>query len=143
MTAKEYLRQLWWLDHEIDEKYRELEYLRELAAGCSSPEITGMPKGNSGKDKISDVVVRMVDLQTYINFRTDQLIGLKEKIIKQIDEMPDPRNRILLSCRYVRRQKWDEISRRMSYDKSHILKLHKKALAEFESVHPEIRKLRK
>lgn len=141
MTVKEYLKQLWWIDREINEKIKELEYLQEKAKSCSSPEITGMPKNTGAKDKISDVIIKLVDLQTYINMQTDKLIDLKTQITKQICGLRDQRSRVILSCRYLRQEKWEDIEEELKYEKSYLMRLHKKALKEFERAYPQIRKL--
>lgn len=144
MTAKEYLQQLWYIDREIDEKVRQIEYLRTKAEGCSQAETTGAPRGTGGKDKISDIVIKMVDLQTYINIRWDDLIDLRETITRQIDGLKNQKSRLVLSARYLREKKersWNILERDLNYERSTLLKLHRKALREFERRYPEIRKL--
>lgn len=141
MTAKEYLMQLWWLDYEIEEKMKEMDYLRAKAEGCSSPEMTGMPKGSGAKDRISDVIIKIVDLSAYIDMKTDQLIDLRETITKQIDGMKSGRSRVILAYRYLFREKWDNIEKAMHYEKSSLMKMHRKALKEFEHHYPSIRRL--
>ena len=141
MTAKEYLKQLWWIDKEIHEKMMEQEWLKTKAEGTSPPEVTGMPRSAGGKDKISSVIIKMVDLQNYIKMRTDELIDLRITITKQINGLEDQRSRIVLSCRYLRRMKWEQIEKEMAYEKSSIMRMHRKALKEFEKKYPAIRSL--
>ena len=141
MTAKDYLQQLWWIDEEIEEKMREMDYLRTKAEGCSSPEMTGMPKGSGAKDRISDVIIKIVDLSAYIGMKTDQLIDLRATITKQIDRMKNGRSRVILSHRYLLHEKWDDIEQAMHYEKSSLMKMHRKALKEFEHHYPSIRRL--
>ena len=140
MTAKEYLKQLWWIDAEIDSKVRELDDLRSRAESCSSPKMSGMPKTEGGKDKISALIIKIVDLSTYIDMRTDKLIDLKARITKQICGLRDQRSRVILSCRYIRYEKWEQIEEELGYEKSYLQRLHRKALAEFERTYPEIKK---
>lgn len=144
MTAKEYLQQLWYIDRELDEKARQIEYLRAKAENCSQADPSGMPKGAGGKDKISDIVIRMVDLQTYISIRWDDLVNLREKITRQINGLKNPRSRIVLEARYLRKKEersWNILERDLNYEKSSLLRIHRKALREFERRYPEIRKM--
>ena len=144
MTAKEYLQQLWYIDRELDEKARQIEYLRTKAENCSQADPSGMPKGAGGKDKISDIVIRMVDLQTYISIRWDDLVDLREKITRQINGLKNPRSRIVLEARYLRKKEersWNILERDLNYEKSSLLRIHRKALREFERRYPEIRKM--
>lgn len=141
MTAKEYLKQLWLIDKEINSKLSELEYLRTKAENCSSPEMTGMPRSAGGKDKISSVIIKLVELEKYINARMDNLINLRAAIIKQIDGLKNRRSRIILSARYVRLQKWESLEKELAYERSSLMQWHRKALKEFEQTYPWIRSL--
>ena len=144
MTAKEYLQQLWWIDKEIGEKQKELAELRAKAESVGSQEITGMPKAGTGKDKISAIVVKMVDLQAHINMQIDRLIDLKAVATKQIGGLKNPKSRVVLSARYLRgkeERKWERIAEELHYEESYLLRLHRKALKEFEHRYTEIRKI--
>ena len=145
MTAKKYFQQLWLLDEEIDEKIREMDELRTQAENCSSPEMTGMPRGSGTKDKLSEIVTKLVDLQSYVNEQTDRLIDLRAEITRQINEMKNQRSRIILSKRYLRKNRqdraWEKIAKEMHYDKSTLMDIHRKALRQFEHDHPEIKLL--
>ena len=83
MTAKEYLRQLWQLDREINIKYQELEHLR------ASIGIRAMRQGDvvvSGEtsDPVADTVTKIISMEEYINRKIDKLIDLRRKITDQI-----------------------------------------------------------
>lgn len=143
MTAKEYLSQLKWLDKEIDEKQMELAYLRSRAENCSAPEMSDMPKGSGRKQQLDDVIIKIVDLQNYINVRIDTLIDLREKIIRQLDGIRDGRSRTILWRRYVLYEKWEHIERSLHYERTYLARLHMKALKEFTRLHPEIKKQQK
>ena len=145
MTAKKYFQQLWLLDEEIDENNREMDELRTREENCSSPEITGMPRGSGTKDKLSEIVAKLVDLQQYVNEQTDRLIDLRAEITRQINEMKDQRSRVILSKRYLRKNRqdraWGKIAKELHYDEKTIMRLHKKALKQFENEHPKIKML--
>lgn len=144
MTAKEYLKQLWYVDDEINEKLREIEYLRTKAENCSAAESDGMPKGAGTYDKISEIVIRIVDLQTYVNIRMEDLFAMREKITKQIDGLKNQQSRIILSARYLRKKEergWGQLMKDLNYESSSIHRLHRSALREFEQTYPGIRKL--
>ena len=68
MTAKEYLRQLWCLDKEIEIKYRELEELRAQIGIKAQPD-PNENVGHSGNvtDPVSDIAVRIVQMEKRIN----------------------------------------------------------------------------
>ena len=131
-TAKEYLRQLWQLDREIEIKYRDLEELR------ASIGIRAMPDpdqniGHSGgtSDPVSDMAIKIVKLEKYINKRLDKLIDLRVKITTQIDGMENRNHRNILTCRYVLMQSWDDVADSMGYSVQNCYLIHGQALQAF------------
>lgn len=132
MTAKEYLRQLWNLDREIEIKYRELEELRAQVGIKAQPD-PNENVGHSGNtsDPVSDIAVRIVQMEHRINRKIDRLINLKRKISDQIDGMENRNYRMILTCRYVLMQTWDDVSESVGYSIQNCYIIHGKALQEF------------
>lgn len=132
MTAKEYLRQLWNLDREIEIKYRELEELRAQIGIKAQPD-PNENVGHSGNtsDPVSDIAVRIVQMEHRINRKIDRLINLKRKITEQIDGMENRNYRMILTCRYVLMQTWDDVSESVGYSVQNCYIIHGKALQEF------------
>lgn len=132
MTAKEYLRQLWCLDKEIEIKYRELEELRAQVGIKAQPD----PNENAGRsgntsDPVSDIAVKIVQMEKRINRKIDRLINLKQKITKQIDSMDNRSFRMILTCRYVLMQTWDDVAESVGYERRQCIRIHGLALQEF------------
>ena len=132
MTAKEYLRQLWNLDREIEIKYRELEELRAQIGIKAQPD-PNENVGHSGNtsDPVSDIAVRIVQMEHRINRKIDRLINLKRKITEQIDGMENRNYRMILTCRYVLMQTWDDVAESVGYERRQCIRLHGLALQEF------------
>ena len=132
MTAKEYLRQLWNLDREIEIKYRELEELRAQVGIKAQPDPTDNV-GHSGNtsDPVSDIAVRIVQMEHRINRKIDRLINLKRKITAQIDGMENRNYRMVLTCRYVLMQTWDDVAESVGYERRQCIRIHGMALQEF------------
>lgn len=132
MTAKEYLRQLWNLDREIEIKYRELEELRAQIGIKAQPD-PNENVGHSGNtsDPVSDMAVRIVQMEHRINRKIDRLINLKRKITEQIDGMENRNYRMILTCRYVLMQTWDDVADSVGYSIQNCYIIHGKALQEF------------
>ena len=141
MKAKEYLKQIWWIDKEINYKREQREMIRAKAEGVSSPQISDMPKGGQQQDPAS-LIVKLADLDNYINEQTGRLISLKADVIKQIDKITDQRSRLILTCRYLQMRKWEDIEKDMHYEHTYMMVLHNRALRLFEEVNPQIRKIR-
>lgn len=136
MTAKEYLRQLWNLDREIEIKYRELEELRAQIGIKAQPD-PNENVGHSGNtsDPVSDIAVRIVQMEKRINRKIDRLINLKQKITAQIDGMENRNSRMILTCRYVLMQSWDDVADSLGYSVQNCYILHGRALQEFQNMY--------
>lgn len=136
MTAKEYLRQLWCLDKEIEIKYRELEELRAQVGIKAQPD-PNENVGHSGNvsDPVSDVAVRIVQMEHRINRKIDKLISLKQKITAQIDGMENRNYRMILTCRYVLMMGWSDIAQTMDYEERQCYRIHGQALQAFYDQH--------
>jgi len=132
MTAKEYLRQLWQLDREIDIKYQELEHLR-MSIGIRTQPDPNENVGHSGNtsDPVADAAVKIATMEQQLNRKIDKLISLRQKITEQIDGIDNRTYRNILTCRYVLMQTWDQVAESVGYDTRHCTRLHGRALQEF------------
>ena len=65
MNAKEYLKQIWWIDKEIKYRQDQADMIRARAEGRSSPQVTDMPKGGHKTDT-AGLIVRLAELDKYI-----------------------------------------------------------------------------
>ena len=133
MTAKEYLRQLKNINAEINVKYLELETLRAQVGIRAQPD-PNENVGHSGNvtDPVSDIAVKIVEMEKYINRKIDRLINLRRKITTQIDGMENRNFRNLLICKYVLEMTWTKISETLNYNEDYCRKeLHSAALQTF------------
>lgn len=128
MTAKEYLKQAYRLDLQIDAKLEQLSRLKDLAQKCTAT-MTGMPHNPSGsKTRMADTIEKIVDLQNEINADIDKLVDLKRDIGRLIKSVPDPEQQTILEKRYLCYLSWEQIAVDMNYSIQHIFRLHDKAL---------------
>ena len=132
MTAKEYLRQLWQLDREIDIKYQELEHLR-MSIGIRAQPDPNENVGHSGNtsDPVADAAVKIATMEQQLNRKIDKLINLRQKITEQIDGLDNRTYRNILTCRYVLMQTWADVAESIGYSEQNCYIIHGKALQEF------------
>lgn len=130
MTAKEYLRQLWQLDREINIKYQELEHLR-ASIGIRAMQQGDVVVSGETSDPVADTVTKIISMEEYINRKIDKLIDLRKKITDQIDGMESRTFRNILTCRYVLMQNWEDVAESMGYAVQHCYRIHGRALQEF------------
>ena len=132
MTAKEYLRQLKYLDNRINAKLLERERIRTIAEK-TTVSLSEKVQTSSG-NKMDDVVVRLVELEEFINKDIDKLVELREEAGDKINRLSNDKYKIVLSMYYLSNKTFEEVAEltKMSFQWVHTL--HKKALKEFEKI---------
>ena len=135
MTAKEYLKKIYYLDRKIKrlrEQRADLEGML-YSVGLTSPGFDKERVQTSRRqDKMAELVADVEAKDKEIVQQTRRLIREKEKIIRQIEQLPDQKYVDILFYRYVRLCKWEDIARVMSYAETYVRHaLHAEALDEF------------
>ena len=130
MTAKEFLRQVRFVDRMIDSKLRQVERLRD-EAGRTTLLLSDMPRGGGSRSHLEDVITKIVDLENEINRDIDRLVDLKTAARTAINAIQEPEYRLILELRYLCYKTWPEIAETMGYCESNIYRLHGFALNSF------------
>ena len=133
MTAKEYLSRYRRLNAYIDCKVEEVAQLRDLATRLTPTKMFDH-NGNT-TDKVGRTVAKIVDLENEINSQIDELIIIREEIVKTIEQVQDERLRAILMKRYINGDKWEQIAVDMSIDLRFIYRLHGRALQKIKIDH--------
>ena len=130
-TPKEYLRQLRTAEIKIEQKEEELERLKasleSISTGTDSERVQTTPR-----DRISEEVTHIVDLEEEINEDLGALLMLRNKIINEIHSMDNPVYIDILYKRYVQYKSLEEIAVEMSYSYTRLRHLHGRALQGFK-----------
>ena len=132
-TPKEYLRQLRTAEIKIEQKEEELERLKSslesISTGTDGERVQTTPR-----DRLSEEVTHIVDLEEEINEDLGALLMLRNKIINEIHSMDNPVYINILYKRYVQYKSLEEIAVEMSYSYVHIRRLHGYALIQFSKI---------
>ena len=105
------------------------EQLEELRRNKMSPSVTndGMPHGTDKKD-LSDYAVKVDEIeQELVAARYSRICAFQE-VQKRIEAMEDEREKDLLTYRYLKGLKWEEVCVRMDYKWRQVHRIHAKAL---------------
>lgn len=136
MTTKEYLKQIKRYSVIIERKKQEIRSLasdRVLVSGIdySLDKVQTSPNGAGFTQQSNCVLDRIKELrEDVINIEAK-----RQKIIDKIYELPTADHITVLCDRYVEDMRIDDIADHMGYTYNHILRLHKKALDEFNQIH--------
>lgn len=108
MTTKQYLNQVRNLDKRINAKLDELSSLRALTEKVTASYSEKVQVSIS--DAFTSNVAKIIDLEREINVEIDRLIRLRERITKEIDNMPSNIYSALLSSRYLEGKTWEDVA---------------------------------
>lgn len=105
------------------------EQLEELRRNKMSPSVTndGMPHGTDKKD-LSDYAVKVDEIeQELVAARYCRICAFQE-VQKRIEAMEDEREKDLLTYRYLKGLKWEEVAVRMDYKWRQVHRIHAMAI---------------
>ena len=132
MTTKEDLNQISRLHRMINNKLVEIQQLRDLALGISSISTGERVQSTPDFDKIGSKMAKIDELEKNLDETIDKYVDLKNQIIGQIESMEDEITYNILFSRYIEKKQFELIAIEMEYSWRQIIRLHGKALNQFE-----------
>ena len=133
-SSKKYLRQIRLFDICIRQKEAELAAMRSELENMSAA-VTGERVQTSAKDKMSEKVSHIVDLEAMIIQDKEKFLRMKDRIINEIQGLDNSVYVDILYKRYVEYKQLEEIAVEMNYSYRQVLRLHGFALQEFKRWH--------
>lgn len=132
MDATGYLKSVRKCDAVIDNKLRELEDLRDMTMKVTSTLSDDCVSGSRNPEKLSNAIVRIIDLENEIDIAIDQYVDRRSEVTRVIDSVEDARLVDLLHRRYLQGQTWEQIAFEMGYTYQWVCELNKVAVEEVE-----------
>ena len=112
MTAKEYLKQAYLLDKQIQVEVKELEQLRDMRGtiqGCSYGERIGSNPNRNLEAPFIKTIEKIWEYEQKINDKINRLVDLRAEINTAIESMEVAEERLLLKYRYLKNESWEDI----------------------------------
>lgn len=133
MTAKEYLKQAYRLDHRIDSDIEELGRMRAMSTSISAPAMGDKVQTNRSTDApFAKCLERILYKEEKINEEINLLINLKDEIRSVIDTVSSTDERMVLRYRYIHNCTWEKIGDELGADSRTVRRWHGKALTHVE-----------
>ena len=134
MKTVKYLEQIKLYDIKIEHKLLEREQLLTLAAKVNCSTEGERVQSSGDPDKVANAVVKIVEIDKEIDKMIDEFVELKREIIEMIYLMSDTKLMQVLYMKYIQYMSFEGIATKMKYSQDWIGRLHKRAIAEIESV---------
>lgn len=141
MTTKDYLNQISRLNRMINNKLVEIQQLKEMS--CSISAITNGERVQTSlsPDKIGSNIAKIDEMERNIDSMIDEYVDKKNLIISQIDSIENETYYNILFAKYVERKTFEKIADEMTYSWRQIIRLHGRALQEFERLYGDTYKM--
>mgnify|MGYP002627264827 CR=1 FL=1 len=139
MTAKQYLSQLKKIDIQIRQLMSEKDFLEaQLTKATMTPREIQV-QSSLPADPMADKVARIVDIEKELDEKVDQLIDLRQVIVRQIQSLPNQMHIIILYKRFVEYKRCDTVFEEIrqenpqyTYSDRQLFRTYKSALTSFE-----------
>ncbi len=103
------LQQLVYLEKLIQCEQERLDDLYEQA-GLHSPGFSDMPKAPGVRDKIGELVPKIVDQDAEIKANIRKYTDTRERILRFINHIQNPRVKLIVIKRFINQQSWQDIA---------------------------------
>ena len=135
MTAKEYLKQAFYLNQRIESSLKEVSEMKYMASRIESPGFEEHHNPNHATEApFIKTLEKVWALEQQIDDEVDRLVDLKAEIRGVINEVPDQKQQMLLRHRYIHFRSWEEIEYEMDIRHRWVHTLHARALRSVESI---------
>ena len=132
MDTKQYLQQISRLDRMINNKLSEISQLRELAMSVSAVKNEERVQTTPNFDKIGTAYCKIEEMEEKLDNLIDEFVDKKNLIISQIDKIENETYYEILFARYIEKKTFEKIADEMTYSWRQVIRLHGRALQEFE-----------
>lgn len=132
MDTKQYLQQISRLDRMINNKLAEISQLRELTMSVSAVKNEERVQTTPNFDKIGTAYCKIEEMEEKLDKLIDEFVDKKNLIISQIDKIENETYYEILFARYIEKKTFEKIADEMTYSWRQVIRLHGRALQEFE-----------
>ena len=126
--VKTWLRSYGYLKNEAERLEEELACWRSKAEQMTR-ELSGMPSGSGGGDKLPTCVEKILELERELNAKLSKMVEQRKEIERAIEALPDKQKQ-LLRYRYIDCMKWEKVAVEMNMEYRWVLRIHGRALQE-------------
>lgn len=136
-NKKEYLTGYRKACKKIKSLKEQLDSLREIEQSIKSQQLSDMPKGSNQHQDLSDLMVKLEDLQAQIADAIMKSCRTKLEIEESLWKLEDPEEARVLRFRYIYFMTWEEISKIMNYSRAQTCRIHEQAIKNLKMKHYE------
>lgn len=126
--VKTWLRSYRYLKNEAERLEEELAEWRSKAEKMTR-ELSGMPSGSGGGDKVPACVEKIWELERKLSAKLSDMVEQRQAIERAIEALTDKQKQ-LMHYRYIDGMKWEKVAVEMNMEYRWVLRIHGRALQE-------------
>lgn len=130
LRNKEYLQRGWHAEGRVKAREDQLEVLRDRMARVRSAAPSPAGDRRGPRRDWTEAVDALADAETAYLKEIAELCRVQREIRLAVETVGSALHRELLEYRYIYCLGWEEIAKRLGYDKRYVFKLHDRALRE-------------
>ena len=134
IKARDYLEQLKTIDKTIENKLREKEQWRSMALSTTTQLGGERVQSSHNPQKMSDAIVKYIELEDEINECVDRLVDLRKEIISLLDAIDNPLDYAVLHKHYVQYKSFGKIAAEENYSYQYIIEVHGRGLKKVQKI---------
>ena len=130
MTAKEYLSQVYKLDHKIYLMKLEVEEYHRLASSIPGQDFTRerVQTTRNLDAPFTKWIYKAIEKEEQIKKKMEELIKVKTEVMSVIDNIDNVNLRVVLKLRYIDSLSWNEIAEKIYASDKTVRRWHNQAL---------------
>lgn len=130
MTAKEYLSQVYKLDHKIYLMKLEVEEYHRLASSIPGQDFTRerVQTTRNLDAPFTKWIYKAIEKEEQIKKKMEELLRVKTEVMSVIDNIENDNLRVVLKLRYIDSLSWGEIAEKIYASDKTVRRWHNQAL---------------
>lgn len=131
----EYLRTVRATLLETEAYCNRIAHLRDMA-GKATGRIHAFRSGvTSGTSNVERFVLELCDLEKRLSGRAAQFAQMQTQAQQVVDCLPKAEHRTVLTLRYLRGMRWEDIADTMQYAERSVMRMHRESLLVLSDLH--------
>lgn len=119
----------------LEDLKEELEYIRETATRSTSRMTAERVSGTSMKDGMANAVIKGIETKERLERTINNLSEALTVRLMLIEEMADEWEKLVLTERYINGRSWNNVFRRIPYERAKVFMIHGEALEHFWEIY--------
>ncbi|MBR5089422.1 MAG: hypothetical protein IK093_08335 [Ruminiclostridium sp.] len=130
------------IDDRIGLGLEEIAQLRSLAERVTRYISFDESRGKGGhSDRVGDYAVKIAELEMKIDREIDELVALKEKIMKIAGSLDTDLERVIIERRYILHESNEAVAEKLGYSPRHITRMLRNAVEKLEKMYNDEEKI--